>query len=188
VKKIIENYNIDNVRYFKLSYLEKEINNFKKVYSRLLKYAEPKALWKKYKIDYIKRPEIHFDNKVINSSYISKKLENSKYIYFFVVTLGKKWEKMESSLKDDIELYNTHKFGAELVEYFVDLTEERIKLSEKRNHMRFTIRLSPGYGDFSLEYQKMFKEELKFEEIEVKLMDNLLLIPRKTVTAVMGGY
>lgn len=184
----IEIYDIDNVQYFKLNYLEKEIKDFKKVFKNLVKFAKPKAIWKKFKIDSIKRPDIFFDNKIIHSSYISKKLENSKFIYFFTVTLGNSWEEMESSVKDDIEIYNVHKFGAELVEFFVDLTEERIKLSEKRNHLRFTMRLSPGYGDFSLEYQKMFRDELNFEEIGVKLMDNLLLIPRKTVTAVMGGF
>ena len=48
-------------------------------------------------------------------------------------------------------------------------------------------RFSPGYGDFPLEYQKDFAQILRLQkEIGVSLTQSLLMIPSKSVTAVVG--
>jgi len=47
-------------------------------------------------------------------------------------------------------------------------------------------RFSPGYGDFSISYQKHITEALEAFKIGVYLSDSMLMVPSKTVTAVVG--
>ena len=49
-------------------------------------------------------------------------------------------------------------------------------------------RFSPGYGDFPLECQGMLLEALEAgKRIGIKLTDSLLMMPSKSVSAVMGA-
>lgn len=51
----------------------------------------------------------------------------------------------------------------------------------------YTWRFSPGYGNFPLEIQKDFLDVLDAQKrIGVSVTDSLILIPRKSVTAVIG--
>ncbi|MFQ7401032.1 MAG: vitamin B12 dependent-methionine synthase activation domain-containing protein, partial [Neglectibacter sp.] len=48
-------------------------------------------------------------------------------------------------------------------------------------------RYSPGYGDFSLENQRFFFDSLEItKRIGVFLTDSFLMIPCKSITAVLG--
>lgn len=46
-------------------------------------------------------------------------------------------------------------------------------------------RLSCGYGDFVISHQRYFFEQLQFEKYGIYLTDNYLLMPEKTVTALL---
>ena len=47
-------------------------------------------------------------------------------------------------------------------------------------------RFSAGYGDFSLENQKIMYDTLKLWEIGVQITDSCILVPEKSVTALAG--
>lgn len=47
-------------------------------------------------------------------------------------------------------------------------------------------RFSAGYGDFSLENQKIIYDILKLKQLGISLSDDYMLIPEKSVTAVAG--
>ena len=47
-------------------------------------------------------------------------------------------------------------------------------------------RFAPGYGDFSIEYQKDLMEFTGAGRIGVSLTDSNLMIPTKTITCIMG--
>ena len=56
-----------------------------------------------------------------------------------------------------------------------------------RENARLTRgRFSAGYGDFLLENQKMMYDMLKLDRIGVTINENFILIPEKSVTAVVG--
>jgi len=48
------------------------------------------------------------------------------------------------------------------------------------------MRYSPGYGDLDLSYQELFYRWLNLEQWGVELTDRYMLIPEKTVTAIVG--
>ncbi len=71
------------------------------------------------------------------------------------------------------------------VEQVCNIAEEEIKL--KLSDFNFTWRFSPGYGDFPLEVQGDFLKVLDApKRIGVNITKSLMLIPTKSVTAVIG--
>ena len=71
------------------------------------------------------------------------------------------------------------------IEQVCGLAEHEIK--EKLGDMNLTWRFSPGYGDLPLDIQRNFLEALNAEKrIGLTVTDSLILIPRKSVTAVIG--
>ncbi len=66
-----------------------------------------------------------------------------------------------------------------IINYFNrQLSRENKQLTPKR--------FSAGYGDFSLENQKIIYDILKLEQLGISLSDKYTLIPEKSVTAVAG--
>ena len=71
------------------------------------------------------------------------------------------------------------------IEQVCDIAEREIQAAVGDFH--YTWRFSPGYGDLPLELQRRFIEVLQAQKrIGVTVTDSLILIPRKSVTAVMG--
>ncbi|MDP2924654.1 MAG: hypothetical protein Q8O30_13230 [Candidatus Omnitrophota bacterium] len=56
----------------------------------------------------------------------------------------------------------------------------------RENLCLLTKRISCGYGDFSIKYQKVFYELLKLKSLGVTMTEAYMLIPEKTATAVTG--
>ena len=75
--------------------------------------------------------------------------------------------------------------GASAIEAFADEVTERIK--DNFINITFKMRFSPGYGDFSLEYQNDFFSLLSLEKnLGMSLNSALLMSPSKSITAVIG--
>ena len=71
------------------------------------------------------------------------------------------------------------------IEQVCDFAEKEIQ--SKLADMNFTWRFSPGYGDFPLDIQRDFLNVLNApKRIGLTVTENLILIPRKSVTAVIG--
>ena len=71
------------------------------------------------------------------------------------------------------------------VEQVCEIAEAEIQRQVGEYH--YTWRFSPGYGDFPLDIQGEFLKVLDAPaRIGVNVTDSLILIPRKSVTAVMG--
>ena len=61
------------------------------------------------------------------------------------------------------------------------------EIQNKLDGYNFTWRFSPGYGDFPIDLQQKFLEILDApKRIGVNTTENMLLVPRKSVTAVIG--
>ena len=74
------------------------------------------------------------------------------------------------------------------VEQLADAMEKAIqpKASAKGYNMRW--RFSPGYGDWPLEQQPDILRLSHGEEIGMSLSESLMLLPRKSITAIIGLY
>ena len=65
--------------------------------------------------------------------------------------------------------------------------EAEIEIRNEIGEWNYTWRFSPGYGDFPIDIQKDFLDVLDApKRTGVNVTDSLILIPRKSVTAVIG--
>ncbi|HYE81324.1 MAG TPA: vitamin B12 dependent-methionine synthase activation domain-containing protein [Clostridia bacterium] len=73
------------------------------------------------------------------------------------------------------------------VEALCDMVQEEIKAKAGVMGLDITQRFSPGYGDFSIDIQKHIVRVLKaYEKIGLTVNECSIMIPRKSVTAVIG--
>lgn len=73
------------------------------------------------------------------------------------------------------------------IENICDNFETELREEFKANDLYLTDRFSPGYGDLPLSLQKDFCAVLNTQRrIGLTVTDNFLMIPQKSVTAVMG--
>ena len=120
---------------------------------------------------------------------IKEHLKDSKECVLMGVTIGGNIEKR-------INLYGKTNLTKSLildscattaVEEICDKLEAYIKSEAIGNGESITFRYSPGYGDLSLDVQKDIINTLKAEKtIGLTVSAHNLLIPRKSVTAIIG--
>ncbi|MBO8433869.1 MAG: Vitamin B12 dependent methionine synthase activation subunit [Tyzzerella sp.] len=123
------------------------------------------------------------------SKNLSKNLTGCESIVLFGATLGtgvdmliKKYTKLDMSYAVILQAVS-----ATVIEEYCDICQREIeeKLSKEDKFIR--PRFSPGYGDFSIENQKMLVNMLECQKkIGLMLTESLMLVPSKSVTAVMG--
>ena len=118
---------------------------------------------------------------------LSKNLKDCNNIILFAATLGtkvdmiiKKYSKMNMSYAVIMQAVSTT-----IIEEYCDICQKEIENSIDNKFLR--PRFSPGYGDFSINYQKDIINLLQSpKKIGLMLTDSLMLIPSKSVTAVIG--
>ena len=125
----------------------------------------------------------------IQSSHMCKLLSGCHTAYGFAVTIGKLLEeKRDRYLKDN---ENTRalvldSIGSVAVEEYAENTHNEIKKIANKNSGHVTRRFSPGYGDWKLESQKYFLLWLEAEKINIRLTDKYIMIPEKSISALLG--
>ena len=77
--------------------------------------------------------------------------------------------------------------AAAMIESYCGGVNEEIRREAAEKGLFLRPRFSPGYGDFSLEHQREFFRILEVQKkIGVTLTESLLMMPSKSVTAVIG--
>ena len=75
-----------------------------------------------------------------------------------------------------------------MAEAWCDEVNERIKQEAADKGLYTRPRFSPGYGDFPLDNQRDIFQALQVEKrVGIALTESLLMIPSKSVTAVIGA-
>ena len=74
-----------------------------------------------------------------------------------------------------------------LIEDYCDEMQAQLAAAEAEGGLYLRPRFSPGYGDFALESQREIFSRLACEKrIGLTLTDTLMMVPFKSVTAVIG--
>jgi hypothetical protein len=106
-------------------------------------------------------------------------------------TLGLKSERelRRLSVIDAVDALIYGSACTDLVEREADLVESRIVSAAHERGLHTNYRYSPGYGDFDLAIQRPFIDALDAgRQLGVTVTDRNLLIPVKSITAVVGLY
>lgn len=131
---------------------------------------------------------IFFENFTVASSSLAVNLKDCSKATLVAGTIGPRIDRL---------IQKTSRFNAGLSgiyqaagAMFIEEVIEKLNLliNERAGSLGYETRprFSPGYGDLSLETQKIFFGFLKPEKIGLTLMDTLVMAPEKSVTAFIG--
>ncbi|SHF06592.1 vitamin B12 dependent-methionine synthase activation domain-containing protein [Clostridium fallax] len=151
---------------------------------------QPKFIYEVYKInkniDFI---EVQGTTLKLVGKDISKLLKNSKECILMAVTLGNPIER-RIKFYEKIDLTKALILDAcatTAVEKTCDFIEDKLRKEYIKKGKTLTYRYSPGYGDLPLDTQKDFISSLNCERrIGLNVSEHMLLLPRKSVTAILG--
>ena len=143
----------------------------------ILKTAEPRFL-------YVER-KAPFDDILLGND-IKKHLEGCHTAVMMCATIGSEIDKLIriSQISDMARAVVLDSFASVAVEQVCQKVDEI--LAEKYSGKYMTFRFSPGYGDWDLREQAEVVALANAEAIGITLTDSLMLMPRKSITAIIG--
>ena len=125
----------------------------------------------------------------IRSLSLSRNLRGCENVYLMAATLGLGPDRLiaRASVTHMSRAVILQAAAAAMIESWCDEVNQRIIDEAASQGLYCRPRFSPGYGDFPLEYQQDFAQVLRMQkEIGVSLTESCLMMPSKSVTAVIG--
>lgn len=149
-----------------------------------------------YKACYIKTP-IHFsgDDTIdfgfmrVKSRSLGINMKNCSEAYVFAATVGIKAERLLTKYAriSPSRAFIHDSVGSAAIEAFCDTLNGALRLDTENSGRFLRPRFSPGYGDFPLAHQSELLRALDTpRKINLVLTDSLMMVPSKSVTAVIG--
>ena len=126
----------------------------------------------------------------IKSKQVAKMLKDSDAVVIFMVTIGSMLEEEVDELMKQGEMTRgviLDAIGSETVDAVAEkLHKVVIKQMAEKQGFSVTPRFSPGYGDWPITVQKDLLELCGGRLIGISVNESFLMIPRKSVSAVLG--
>lgn len=122
----------------------------------------------------------------IKSRSLSAHLKGAESIAFFLVTIGDPLEKKASELMAEGETlkgYLLDRIGSIAVESLAYRLEEHLASEYAKQGKSLSMRFSPGYCDWPIEEQFELEKILDFPKAGVKLTENCMMVPKKSISA-----
>ena len=168
--------------------LPKEIENaVEEILDNVLKQSVPKVCYKYFETKV--GEQIDFGFMSVESKALASNLENCTETVIFGATIGIYTDRQiqKEQILSPARALIYQAVGATVVEAVCDDFNEWIRQKEQEKGRDICPRFSPGYGDVSLSIQKSIFQELSLAKLAgITLTDSLLMIPEKSVTAIIG--
>lgn len=187
--------------YSKLSAPDSQIASLiEQAATQMHKIINPKAVFQDFQLEITFPPENqNQENPIIKlkdtifqlqSKDLYNNLKNCHKVYLLACTLGPQVDSLirKTQFTDQVMASVFQATGAMYIEEVVDFANNQIAQIEKNQNNFTRPRFSPGFGDVSLENQKLFFNLLPCSKIGLSLMDTLIMAPEKSVTAFIGIY
>lgn len=155
--------------------------------SRLL--LDVKGIWKVYDYDCEKNLVLSEPVFKIQGDSIEKHLQGCEKVICMAVTVGERIEQeVTKEFKNGgyVSSMIMDAAATAAVEQAADAMEKVIAAEVAKEGYKKVWRYSPGYGDWSLNEQKDFFKITDAKEIGMRLSPMLMLMPRKSITAIIG--
>lgn len=155
-----------------------------------LQTIQAKSIFHRYPISVL--PEgiaVSGTNLILEGQSIRTHLQQSQEIFLLAGTIGVEIDKLIRAkmvvAPDEGVILDSCATVA--IETLMDMTEENIRDGCSRNEETITWRFSPGYGDLPLDTHTNLLAALDaFKKIGLTVSRSLMLIPSKSVTAIIG--
>jgi len=129
-----------------------------------------------------------FGGMSVKSENLCEHLKDCRRAVLLAATLGTRADTLlrRFSVQDMEKAVIAQAVCAAMIEAYCDGIEGEILQKMELSGLYKTPRFSPGYGDFDISYQKDILKILNCSRIGLALTDGYMLIPSKSVTAVIG--
>ncbi|MBR2121550.1 MAG: Vitamin B12 dependent methionine synthase activation subunit [Lachnospiraceae bacterium] len=134
---------------------------------------------------------IRFGPVSARSAALYRNLEGCTRIIVFAATLGTYPDRLQQriSLKSMRDAMIVQACAAAMIEALCNQINEELRQQQEKEGWLMKPRFSPGYGDLSLAVQKDLIHLLDApKNIGLTLTDSLMMVPTKSVTALIGLY
>ncbi len=125
----------------------------------------------------------------IESRKVAQWMGGCSGLYLAAVTLGADLDRKVTELSTSGEMtraFLLNAYGAEAAEALMESLDREIARVAASGNLTTTKRYSPGYGDWHLSAQRELLEILQAHSIGIQLSDHFLMIPEKSVSAIIG--
>lgn len=163
---------------------EKVVNLAKNSIDEVKPKLKLKACYEKFKIS-ADGDKLDLGFTTVVSKDLKKNLRNCKEIFLFVATIGVEFDRLmwKYSLTSPAYATAIQAVGTAAIEEWCDKLCEHLRESAGELCPRF----SPGYGDLPLNLQTEILNTLDCgRKIGVSLTDSMLMLPTKSVSAIVG--
>lgn len=149
-----------------------------------------KSVYRIFALERADEKQVQFENVEIHSRNLGKNLAGCEKIVLFGATLGIETDRLISRISkmDMAKAVVLQACAAALLEEYCDACQRQIAEELREEGYFLRPRFSPGYGDFSIQYQQMMVQMLDTaKKIGLTLTEGCMMAPSKSVTAVIGA-
>jgi len=129
------------------------------------------------------------DSIVLESKVISSLCKKCDKLAIFIMTIGSHLEEMVDYLSENglvLQATVLDAIGSGAADHMAGLIEDRIRNVATMHDQRISRRFSPGYCDWNVNQQEMIFKLLNDDTAGVSLTGECLMIPRKSVSGIIG--
>jgi len=147
----------------------------------------PKSIYAIYDCK-VETESVALGEMTISSTDLAKHLGSCSRAVMFAATLGASADTLirKYSVQDMEKSLIAQSVCNDMIETYCDEIEKEFSQSAELEGLFPVTRYSPGYGDFDITCQKDILKLLDASRIGLSLTDGYMLIPSKSVTAVIG--
>ena len=132
--------------------------------------------------------EVTLGGMTVHSQNLARHLEGCRRAVLLAATLGTEADALirRFSVQDMEKAVIAQAVCAAMIEAYCDEVESELAQKPEFDGLHPISRFSPGYGDFAIAHQKDILNMLNSRHIGLTLTEGYMLIPSKSVTAVIG--
>lgn len=157
------------------------------ILQNVLSGSRPMVCYKRFSLDFHNGIDFGFMN--VKSKDLLVNLKGCSEAVIFAATIGIYTDRQiqKESILSPARACVYQAVGATVIEAVCDAFNEYVRCEEMSKGNCLRPRFSPGYGDVSLEIQKDIHKELNCAKMAgITLTDSMLMVPEKSVTAIIG--
>jgi hypothetical protein len=153
---------------------------------------QPSCFYRIMDISRIRRPRVTLLNGTtfsITSEVLSWVLYPCKKAVIFVASIGQGLEERAKQVMDEGHLLKAtllDAIGSEATEKVACHLQERVRELANLDEAEITLRYSPGYCDWNITQQRVLFQAMDSASIGVELTEECLMVPRKSVSGIIG--
>ena len=151
---------------------------------------EPSYSYVIRKIEWVHDPIAFIEGSIIfKSQVIARLLAQCKKLAVFLVTIGTHLEETACRLAEDklvLQAAVLDAIGSNAAEKVANRVQDQIGKMARAEGLAISRRFSPGYCDWNIGQQRMVFQAMNGDSAEVNLTDGCLMLPRKSISGIIG--